>query len=86
MKKINLFTGFILLVTTLVAQDITETTLVKSASNNPLDIPYEKWELPNGLKVLIHEDHSDPIVHVHVTYHVGSNRETAGKSGFAHFF
>ena len=35
---------------------------------------------------LIHEDHSDPIVHVHVTYHVGSNRETAGKSGFAHFF
>ena len=86
MKKINLFTGFILLATTLVAQDITETTLVKSASTNPLDIPYEKWELPNGLKVLIHEDHSDPIVHVHVTYHVGSNRETAGKSGFAHFF
>ena len=86
MKKINLFTGFILLATTLVAQDITETTLVKPASTNPLDILYEKWELPNGLKVLIHEDHSDPIVHVHVTYHVGSNRETAGKSGFAHFF
>ena len=86
MKKINLFTGFILLATTLVAQDITETTLVKSESTNPVDIPFEKWELPNGLKVLIHEDHSDPIVHVHVTYHVGSNRETAGKSGFAHFF
>ena len=47
MKKINLFTGFILLVTTLVAQDITETTLVKSASTNPLYIPYEKCELPN---------------------------------------
>ena len=86
MKRINLFAGFILLATALVAQDITETTLVKAASTNPLDIPYEKWELPNGLKVLIHEDHSDPIVHVHVTYHVGSNRETAGKSGFAHFF
>ena len=86
MKRINLFAGFILLASTLVAQDITETTLVKLASTNPLDIPFEKWELPNGLKVLIHEDHSDPIVHVQVTYHVGSNRETAGKSGFAHFF
>ena len=86
MKKINLFTGFFLFSTILVAQDITQTTLVKYESTNPLDIPYEKWELPNGLKVLIHEDHSDPIVHVHVTYHVGSNRETAGKSGFAHFF
>ena len=52
----------------------------------PVDIPYEKWELPNGLKVLIHEDKSDPLVHVHVTYHVGSNRESAGKSGFAHLF
>ena len=86
MKQINIFTILILLATTIVAQNITETTLVKSASTNPLDIPYETWELNNGLKVLIHEDHSDPIVHVHVTYHVGSNRESAGKSGFAHFF
>ena len=86
MKKTNLLTAALLFASTLVAQDVTKTNLVKSASTNPLDIPYEKWELPNGLKVLIHEDHSDPIVHVHVTYHVGSNRETAGKSGFAHFF
>jgi len=85
MKKTNLFVA-LLLGSTLVAQDVTETTLVKPASTNPMDIPYEKWELPNGLTVLIHEDHSDPIVHVDVTYHVGSNRETAGKSGFAHFF
>ncbi len=85
-KKTNLFIGLFLSLSTLVAQEITEPTLIKSASTNPLDIAYEKWELPNGLKVLIHEDHSDPIVHVHVTYHVGSNRETAGKSGFAHFF
>jgi len=86
MKRINFITVFFLFATTLIAQDITETTLLKSESTNPIDIPYEKWELPNGLKVLIHEDHSDPIVHVHVTYHVGSNREAAGKSGFAHFF
>jgi zinc protease len=51
-----------------------------------LGIAYEKWEMPNGLIVILHEDHSDPIVHVEVTYKVGSNRESMGKSGFAHFF
>ncbi|MEO8771392.1 MAG: pitrilysin family protein [Ferruginibacter sp.] len=49
-------------------------------------IPYEKYVLPNGLTVVLLEDHSDPIVHVDVTYHVGSAREEIGKSGFAHFF
>ncbi|MEZ5174388.1 MAG: pitrilysin family protein [Bacteroidia bacterium] len=49
-------------------------------------IPYKKYKLDNGLTVLIHEDHSDPIVHVDVTYHVGSAREQLGRSGFAHFF
>ena len=56
------------------------------ADNNSLNIPYKRYELPNGLNVLIHEDHSDPIVHVEVTYHVGSARESLGKSGFAHLF
>jgi zinc protease len=86
MTKINILIAFIFSLRILSAQDNVESKLVKLASTNPIDIPYEKWELNNGLKVLIHEDHSDPIVHVHVTYHVGSNRETAGKSGFAHFF
>ena len=49
-------------------------------------IPYEKYELSNGLTLVIHEDHSDPLVHVDVTYHVGSAREELQKSGFAHFF
>ena len=49
-------------------------------------IPYEKYELSNGLTLIIHEDHSDPLVHVDVTYHVGSAREELKKSGFAHFF
>jgi zinc protease len=53
---------------------------------NELIIPYEKYVLPNGLTVVIHEDKSDPLVHVDVTYHVGSAREEIGKSGFAHFF
>ncbi|MBC6991856.1 M16 family metallopeptidase [Hymenobacter sp. BT491] len=51
-----------------------------------LVIPYEKYVLPNGLTVVVTEDHSDPLVHVDVTYHVGSAREQIGKSGFAHFF
>ncbi|GAA5038309.1 peptidase M16 [Marivirga lumbricoides] len=49
-------------------------------------IPYEKYVLDNGLTLVIHEDHSDPVVHVDVTYHVGSAREELNKSGFAHFF
>jgi zinc protease len=49
-------------------------------------IPYTKYRLDNGLTVVLHEDHSDPLVHVDVTYHVGSNREDPGRSGFAHFF
>lgn len=53
---------------------------------NELAIPYERYILSNGLTLIVHEDHSDPIVHVDVTYHVGSAREEIGKSGFAHFF
>jgi zinc protease len=41
-------------------------------------IPYEKYVLPNGLTLIIHEDHSDPVVHTDVTYHVGSAREEIG--------
>lgn len=49
-------------------------------------ISYSKYKLDNGLTVILHEDHSDPLVHVDMTYHVGSAREEPGKSGFAHFF
>ncbi len=51
-----------------------------------LVIPYKRYKLTNGLTILIHEDHSDPICYVDVTYHVGSAREQQGRSGFAHFF
>jgi len=49
-------------------------------------VPYSKYTLSNGLTVVLHEDKSDPLVHVDVTYHVGSGREEIGRSGFAHFF
>nr|WP_268410047.1 pitrilysin family protein [Alteromonas sp. a30] len=64
---------------------MTQITSHQSRSNN-IGIDYQKFKLDNGLTILLHEDHSDPLVHVDVTYHVGSAREEVGKSGFAHFF
>lgn len=49
-------------------------------------IAFKQYVLDNGLQILLHEDHSDPVVYVDVTYHVGSAREQEGRSGFAHFF
>jgi zinc protease len=65
-----------------------QTKLVEKVTKtgSEIVIPYEKYLLPNGLTLIVHEDHSDPVVHVDVTYHVGSAREEIGKSGFAHFF
>lgn len=67
---------------------LAQPTLIEKVEAKPgkLVIPYERWKLPNGLTILLHEDHSDPVVNVMVTYKVGSNREDLGKSGFAHFF
>ncbi|QHS57478.1 insulinase family protein [Mucilaginibacter sp. 14171R-50] len=70
------------------AQTAAQPKLVEKVTRKgtELVIPYEKYVLPNGLTVILAEDHSDPLVHVDVTYHVGSAREEIGKSGFAHFF
>lgn len=51
-----------------------------------LSVNYTQYTLENGLKVVLHQDKSDPIVCVAIQYHVGSGREKAGKTGFAHFF
>ncbi|WP_432463554.1 M16 family metallopeptidase [Agarivorans sp. QJM3NY_33] len=63
-------------------------TLVEAspASDGALQIAYKKYRLANGLTVILYQDDSAPLAHVDVTYHVGSNREVVGKSGFAHFF
>lgn len=70
------------------AQTATGPKLVETVTRKgtELVIPYQKYVLANGLTVILTEDHSDPLVHVDVTYHVGSAREEIGKSGFAHFF
>ena len=49
-------------------------------------IQFEKYALPNGLEVILHEDHSTPIVTVDTWYHVGSGDEQVGRTGFAHLF
>ena len=64
---------------------VTKVETVKKAKGE-ISIPYKKYVLDNGLTVVLHEDKSDPLVHVDITYHVGSGREEPGRSGFAHFF
>ena len=53
---------------------------------NSIDVPYKKFTLSNGLRLIVHEDHKAPIVAVNIWYHVGSKNEVPGKSGFAHLF
>lgn len=85
MKRTKLFIVFFLMAATL---GWSQTKLIEkvSKSGDEVVIPYDKYVLDNGLTLVIHEDHSDPLVHVDVTYHVGSAREELKKSGFAHFF
>ena len=56
------------------------------AAVRPPKLQYQIMTLPNGLRVILSEDHSTPIVHVSVWYHVGSKNERAGRTGFAHLF
>lgn len=67
------------------AQVATPATAAQPAEAGPL-LPYEQFTLSNGLRVVVHEDHSAPKVAVAVWYHVGSMNEPAGKTGFAHLF
>ena len=65
---------------------LTSCRLGSEAASEPVAITYEKYVLDNGLEVILHEDHSDPIVAVATLVHAGSNREKPGRTGFAHFF
>jgi zinc protease len=55
-------------------------------ANRPVKLAYTMSTLPNGLQVVLHEDHSTPIVHAELWYHVGSKNEKPGRTGFAHLF
>lgn len=57
-----------------------------SAPASGVEIPFQRFVLPNGLTLIVHEDHKAPIVAVNVWYHVGSKNEKPGRTGFAHLF
>jgi len=56
------------------------------APGSRLEVPFTQFDLPNGLHVILHEDHTVPLLTVNVWYHVGSAREKLGRTGFAHLF
>ena len=60
--------------------------VLPASAQSPVDIAFRKFVLPNGLTLLVHEDHKAPIVAVNVWYHVGSKDERPGRTGFAHLF
>src|SRR6476659_260204 len=65
------------------------TSRVSSKENTPTALPaikFSQYTLPNGLRVIMHEDHSTPIVGINLWYHVGSKNEVIGKTGYAHLF
>jgi zinc protease len=63
-----------------------DTGVTPSAAVRPPKLQYELSALPNGLTLALSEDHSTPIVHLNLTYHVGSKNEKPGRTGFAHLF
>lgn len=81
MNKKNIFVLF----SALIALFMLFSGCSKSADKK-LSISFEKYILPNGLEVVLHQDKSDPIVSTAIMYHVGSSREEKGRTGFAHLF
>jgi zinc protease len=61
-------------------------TPAMAQTSQKIEIPYTEFTLPDGLRVILHEDHSVPMVTVNMWYHVGSARERTGRTGFAHLF
>lgn len=82
-SKISLIAAFVVAFSFLSCDDKNETSSEESAK---LSVAFEKYELENGLDVILHQDKSDPIVSVAIQYGVGSNREKTGRTGFAHLF
>src|SRR5262245_66610053 len=76
--------GSVVALTMVAAQPATAPAPTPAAPQ--LDIAYTQFTLPNGLRVIIHEDHKVPIVTVNTWYHVGSANEKPGRTGFAHLF
>ena len=79
----------LLLVLWLAAPVLAQTPAASQDGSTPplkIEVQYTQFTLPNGLHVILHEDHSVPVVTVNMWYHVGSARERTGRTGFAHLF
>src|SRR6186997_55561 len=77
--------GLSLLVLCLAAPALAQTP-APAAAPKKIEVAYTQFTLPNGLRVILHEDHSVPIATVNTWFHVGSAREKPGRTGFAHLF
>ncbi|MEM0517030.1 M16 family metallopeptidase [Aequorivita flava] len=87
MFKISIKTSAVVLaLTALVVFSCKTKQEVSGDDNAKLSVEFEKYELENGLDVILHQDSSDPIVSLAIQYGVGSNREKTGRTGFAHLF
>ncbi len=82
MNKLRIFSKIPLITAIILACS----ACMKAPVNDKLEIAYEKYSMPNGLQVILHTDHSDPMISYAIMYHVGSSREMPGKTGFAHLF
>ena len=80
------FAGAAVALLALLALDLFTIDPSASAATRPTRLDYTMTTLPNGMQVVLLEDHSTPIVHVEVWYHVGSKNERRGRTGFAHLF
>ena len=70
----------------LLAACLTSSSVLAQQPPRQVTVPYQMFTLPNGLTVILHEDHSVPIVSINVWYNVGSANEKPGRTGFAHLF
>ncbi|MBK8883869.1 MAG: insulinase family protein [Bacteroidales bacterium] len=82
MKNLRILLNY----TSILAVVLSINSCTKAPEPDRLKLTYEKYVMPNGLQVILHTDHSDPVVSYAIMYHVGSSRETPGKTGFAHLF
>ena len=68
------------------ALTISSSAIAQQTAPSRIELPYTQFTLPNGLTVILHEDHAVPLVSTNMWYHVGSAREKPGRTGFAHLF
>lgn len=85
-KKVFALSALALAITGCNVTGSSTTAPIAAQTANAVNLDIEKFTLENGLEVVLHQDKSDPVVAVAIQYHVGSNREKIGRTGFAHFF